>query len=1322
MAEADAALAASRIEALFGPPRAWSGAGRAASVWETPGYHLLWAEGGGDAAALRRLWDAYRGRRHYNAVLLAPSAEARRVLVAGPSEPLPLRDLPAGPVLRLLEAARGLGPNEAARLLAREFARAADAAAPGVHARDLLTPHFVAQRLLPHYGGDLAAAIGGVADAGRVEWRALFGGLGYAIEERPHGWLLRAGEEPVAVVRPFGDPERFGRLDERGVLPAGELIAACGRENVRWGVLAAAGRYRLFRRDPAAGAATARWIEADTDQLEDRRYLGLFAPAALREGGWLDGWIADSRRWGERLRAGLEERLARVALPALARGLGAHLEARGWDLGDRERLREIEEAALTLVFRFMFLLHTESRGYLPVRSEAYRPHGAAQLAGDARGLGGAADPRSTRLQDRLRTLTRMIRHGDRAVGVPAYNGSLFAADGFPGAALLEDAAIADDRLAPALAAVAFEDDRPDAPGIDFADLDVGHLGAVYEALLGLRLARAPEDLLYDPKRDVYRPPRAGEEANLSRAELYWQGEAGGRKAGGVFYTRREFVRHLLRHSLVPALEEHLDRVARTAERDPAAAARDLFDFTVIDPAMGSAHFLTEALDATADRMARFLADVPGGLPAVRELLGELREAGAGDGAADDGDLLRRLVLKRCIHGVDLSPMAVEVANVTLWLASFVPGLALSWLGSNLKRGDALIGVADPAVVGASDSPLLTGQPVREAMARAAALQRELAAVPDRTPEEVRRSEELAAGLREATSGLRDAFDLWAAAPLGLGGARADLELHADAIAAGRAEGATAERIAEARRVADSFRFFHWPLEFPHVFDRDRPGFDVVVGNPPWEEVTVEELAFYALRDPGLRGIVDLREQQARIAELDIADSDLRREYDTKKDELNLKRRFFGVDGGYKFQGTGDPDLYKLFCERYTHLTSTGGRLGVVLPNAMFVNDGSRRLRQWLFEDSTVERLDVLRNAKQWAFPIHAQFSIALLAAQTGVKPPTGYVLNTTGPSTSVADFERRVDTPVAIPSTLLSSRWEVPSLQSNEHAGILDKVRAGVPFMDITGAENFQIGRGGARSSRLFPVSEVHETNERRLFRHASGVGVWKGRSFHAYDPHGRDPAGYADWEKEFLPWANERRRRSRTLSTIYTTDELDDPSTHPANQARIAYRDVTNAIDYDTVIACLVPPKTPLTNSAPYIVFSGFTPLRQAAVLGVLNSTPFDWQARRYVKLHLSFYILNMLCFPRWEDADWRRIGGLAARLSCADGRFEAFAEEAGVECGPLGEEEREAMRAEIDALTARGYGLGADELRFVFGDFTEQAATPRYRERVMAAFEGLA
>ena len=112
---------------------------------------------------------------------------------------------------------------------------------------------------------------------------------------------------------------------------------------------------------------------------------------------------------------------------------------------------------------------------------------------------------------------------------------------------------------------------------------------------------------------------------------------------------------------------------------------------------------------------------------------------------------------------------------------------------------------------------------------------------------------------------------------------------------------------------------------------------------------------------------------------------------------------------------------------------------------------------------------------------------------------------------------------------------------------------------------------------------------------------------------------------------------------------------------------------------------------------------------------------ARRYVETTLNYFILNSLTFPPLEDTPWEQIGSLAARLSCVDDRFVKFAAEAGVECGPLTDAERDDMRAEIDALVARAYGLTADELGFVFTDFTEKAVSAVYRERILDKFESL-
>ena len=771
---------------------------------------------------------------------------------------------------------------------------------------------------------------------------------------------------------------------------------------------------------------------------------------------------------------------------------------------------------------------------------------------------------------------------------------------------------------------------------------------------------------------------------------------------------------------MPALDDHLAEVKKVAQQDPTEATRRLFDFTVVDPAMGSAHFLTAALDMIADRIKLFLAEV-GGLPAIAQLLSELsQDSGPIAQQPEDGDLLRRLILKRCIYGVDLSPMAVEVANVTLWLASFVPGLALSYLGSNLKCGDALIGVSAPAVVGASDSPMFTGQTVRNAMEQAAKLQREQASVLDRTPEEVKRSEELGARREEATAGLRVAFDLWTAEPLGLGGARHTLELHADAIVERREPTEVRQVIAGATGIASQYRFFHWPLEFPNVFHRERPGFDVVVGNPPWNEITVEELAFYALREPGLRGWSNLADRRRRIAELDVENPGWRGELEVQQEQMATLRRFFWQSGEYHLWSVGDRDLYQLFCERYDHLVRQEGRLGVVLPRTAFLAEGAKRFRQWLFAHNTLRRLDLLLNNRGWAFTIHPQYTIALLTGQRHT-PTSQASFQVTGPSASLDEFQASAQGDgITIPTSSLGSACVVPLMPSQKHADVLAKLRRGMQFDALQNPEMQKNSKGRAAASHAIPYRELDETQQRALFSHSQGIPVWKGRSFNQYAPHGNEPAGYAKWDDVFA-FAQQKRMRSPVFKRMFSVQYLANPSTHPIQHARVAFRNIGRATDSRTSIACLIPPRIPLTNAAPYLVFSNWPSTGRSFVLGVLNSIPFDWFVRRYIETTFNFYILNMLCFPPLDNTPRQRIGELAARLSCTDNRFAEFAAEVGVECGVLTEAQRNDMRAEIDALVARAYGLTIDELRFMFTDFTENAVSPAYRRQVLEKFEGL-
>ena len=1332
---------------------------------ETPEIECVWLVGQIEVGLtrsvnerrLRALWRARHGNRATPLLLVTATIDGTRTLgPRGADEPIHAVSLES--LVRALEEAKGKSRREAAAYLADTLERKDRTGIPGVVVRGLLTRHVLTRRLRRYRPDDWRRL---EEAAGKVkvdrDWRENLVALGYRAEElKDRSYLLRHEDRPIAVVLPLPDAAAFSRTTPEGALPEGLLVADCRREGVDWGLLAARGRFRLFPAQTAVGAATGRYLEIDiTDtQPDDWAYIGLLAPESLEPGGLLQQLVEESVSLGNDLRDTVEKQIREAVLPAVARGLGDYVAGppHREHLASPSVRKLIEDASLLLMFRILFFLHLESRGFLPRASAAYGPHSATQLLADARAQALGFDEKATTLWDRFTTLANAMRTSNTAWGLPAYNGDLFAADALVGAELLEEAMLTDAAFGLALAALAFDPEGEEGAALDYGDLEIAHLGRIYEGLLSLRLSLADEPLVYDAAVERWVPAPKGAEHEIESGQLFYQTESGGRKSAGVYYTPQVIVRHLVDHAVLPALEAHLERVAELAARNVKDAAAKLLDFRVLDPAMGSAHFLADALDRIAERIGTFLAEHP--LKPIISMLDELRAEAKWEGRIEDGDLFRRLVLKRCIYGVDLSDMAVEVAKVSLWLASFVPGLSLAYLGHNLRQGDSLVGVADPAVLG-DLGPFFAEYeqaPIPTALSRARDVATRIAETPDRTPDEVVASRKVEEELNEATDGLVKVFDSWCSEPFGAKGARDWLAGAADKVLEGKPAKLEEKFLHPAYEVARERSFFHWPAEFPEVFMREeasfpvsltedaerlfpaslgggqvglhevsvgRPGFDVVIGNPPWEELTVEELAFYALHDPGLRGIKAEAERRRRIDELNRRYPYLKAEFERRQRQLEEKRRFFGPQGGYVIQGAGDTDTYKLFCERYRSLTRTGGWLGVVLPRSAFLADGSRGFRRWLFRGAEVRRIDIILNNRSWAFPIHPQYTLALLVGER-VPPAADSEIRLAGPSASQQEFETnaggdgvgvRLEELAGWTQLHDGPGFEVPLLPSADAVTVFDKMRRGPRFSE-----------GYAGTWSAFPVRELDETNDRTSFRHKEGVPVWKGRCFDRYDPHGADPAGFARKAETLKKLQSKRTSTRSAFKGRFPDAVLRDKKTHPFFSARVAFRDVSRATDSRTVRACLVPPETFLTNTAPYLVFDQGGEREQAFVLGVMDSLPFDWQARRYVETHMNFYVLAMLTFPPADAADVEAIAERAARLSCVDKRFAVFAEACGVGCGPLEPEERERVQAEVDALVAHAYGLNEEDLEVVFADFTEAAVTPVHRGLVRGAFKEFA
>ncbi len=957
-------------------------------------------------------------------------------------------------------------------------------------------------------------------------------------------------------------------------------------------------------------------------------------------------------------------------LPVLGRELGRWARASGRDVADDGVRGELEAAALTWVFRALFLLYAESAGHLPMSNHTYAGRSFTRIAQRAAEEQDVADRNAKTLWRDVGALVEAMRTGQSAWGVPAYNGALFAPDGFDGAEILEAASIPDAALAPALVALARDPDDPDM-GVDFSGLEIGHLGHIYEGLLSLRLSVADRDFRYDAGSDRY-VPASGEEVEIARGDLLWLTNEGGRKGGGVYYTRTELVRHLVREAVRPAFERHLAEVRELASADPKAAAHRLFEFFVLDPACGSAHFLVEVVEELADQIATLLGELA--LPAVREELDALRAAaGSTFGAGiEDTALLKRLVLKRCVYGVDLSRMGAEIAKVSLWLGSFVPGLSLAYLDHNVRVGNSLIGVARPE----SMTPPGTehGQVValRRRAVRGGRRRRRGSRPParDRGPQPRRGRGQ---PLRRRRAPRQRGRGGTSARPVGRAAARPR-----GARVMRRSRRAT--RSSREERRASASRRPSSPAATAPCTGRSRSPRSSPESGPG-------SMSWLGIR----RGRRSSSRSSRSMRSIGPACAPCPRHSERPKwQPSRLTGRSFPSAWRRRASGSrscatiwarpvatreaaGDPDVYKFFCQRYRELLRSGGRLGVVLPRSVFLTKGSAAFRSWLFDQAVPTRIDFLLNNRLWAFDTHPQYTVALLAAERR-SPKSDDVLEVAGVARSAAEFIAQSAAPgLRLRRAALGPELEIPLLRSQAEADLLGKLRTGSPF-----------SYGGGRW-RCFPVAEFHETADAHLWEGATaGRPLWKGESFDQFDPK-REEARVCPESEEALAKARKPRPGAKSL----LADEVPLAVRRQAVEralltARVAFRDVSRATDSRTVRACLVPPEHFLVNSAPYLAFIDEDACAEAACLALMNSLVFDWQARRFVETHVNFFVLEGLRLPDLDDDTFAALAATAGWLSCPDDRFADFAAATDVEVEHLDDEERARLRAEIDGWSA--------------------------------------
>lgn len=1001
--------------------------------------------------------------------------------------------------------------------------------------------------------------------------------LGYeAILTNPVGIapyvVLRTKGHDIAVllVTPWGeDPDRVWRDGIK-----------CGiAHDVRWCLCVNGPAVRVF---DGRRAYSRRFVEFDlTTVFDDETSAAVFC-ALLRAPSMRpsDGTPALDRavELSERHRASVRNSLKAGVHEALIE-LGSAFLARG---RERAALSAIDES-LTVIYRVLFLLFAEARGLVP------RWHPTYQHSYTLESLRSAVEATGTShgLWEALQAIARLAHRGCRAgsLRVPPFNGRLFS----PAEAPLADTLRLDDgAVKRALLALTTRQTRDHRDRIAYADLGVEQLGAVYEHVLDYVVTGS---------------------STPGRLELR---RGGFRKATGTFYTPRSLTEYLVRRTLAPLVD--------------AATPETILTLRILDPSMGSGAFLVAACRYMAQAYEHALVRAQGLTPA--------------DISAADRTAFRRLIAQRCLYGVDLNPMAVQLARLSLWLATLAGDRPLTFLDHHLRCGDSLIGasLADihrqpPAERGRrrpAPLPLFPVNDLESELQAVVAPRLALAEDGDDTLEQVKHKERTLAGLTGDGAPLarwKLAADLWCAAWfVESSNGRVCVSLIQEALS-GRSILPTQisqPLFNEARATASARRFFHWTLEFPEVFfdttgrPLAEPGFDVILGNPPWEMLRAD--------------------RQAHGAGVSHTAVDL--------------VRFARHSGVYALQGTGHSNLYQLFVERALSLVRRHGRLGLIVPAGLGSDQGSAALRRELLDRTAIDTFAVCDN-RDAIFPIHrsVKFTLmtstkgghtSLLPLRTGIRTPAMLDdLPDTGTDASAVPVPRSVLTRVT------GDLAAIPEIRSGSDLELLARISfAHLPLGDPQG--------WSARFGR-----ELNATDDRPFFcSGGSGLPIVEGKHLQPFKVDLRHP--------QF---------------TILHTDATRILPSAPFDSPRLGYRDVASATNRLTLIAAIVPARAVSTHT----VFCLKTPLDLTAqhfLCAIFNSFIANYLVRMRVSTHVTTAVIEQLPAPK------------PARADPAFGELAALAQQ-------LSADDRPDLRARHQALAAALYGLDVAAFSHVLEGF---------------------
>ena len=1133
---------------------------------------------------------------------------------------------------------------------------------------------------------------------------------------------------PVIIAPPNKSLDDKIRFSTGKTLSATQMMQSFlnASEYYTWAIVTNGANWRLLRDNPALSRPC--YLDIDLDLLmqeeDSTAFDGLFwhllhftrASRKDSENGdtcvW-EKWRQDLEEHGARARDGLREGVENAICQlgtGFLQGTGNGNEALRNALQDGSfTTQAFYQELMRTVYRLIFLAVLEGRNILHEHNTRLRDQAELYRRGYSvsrlikRALRDDADSRHDDLWQAQQIVFRALAKdsGEPALALPALGG-LFDTHQ---CTTLDACRLPNRAFLAALRSLCWTNTEGKRTQVDYAHIGAEELGSVYESLLELTPRISTEQRIFYFMGGMTDPEQADKKQ---------KGNA--RKLTGSYYTPTCLVEQVLKTTLAPLLDECC--------KNPAYAQQKLLALRVIDPACGSGHFLLGAARRIAERLAEAYN---------RRYEGLASEEGFRRAMHD--------VIRHCIYGVDINPMAIELVRMNLWLEGYQPGKALSFLDAHLRCGNSLLGLfsADALQypIPADAYKRLPGDDAEVCKELAAANRKQTKArevsaaipylpykpqsfqttsdMPEDLPSQVQAIAEAWQGEQEELLHSTDAVlaDLWVGAFLVSKTCVTSVPTtsHLDDLQHGVVDMENPAIIA-AQQACRQANVFHWHLAFPEVFDKG--GFDCVLGNPPWERTKVQEKEWFANRCEVIANAKNVTERKILIDALEhgvlpkinpITQKTIFLQYQQAQRLAGASSIFFHIAGNaggrYPLSGVGDVNLYALFSETNSKLKAENGRAGFIVPTGVATDAATSAFFGNLVENKGLSSIFDFENKE--LFPaVHKSYKISLITLAPSESISVACYM--TNPK-QLEDQRRIAKLKVEDFAGINPNTETCPLFRCEADAKLTIKMykKASILISEKTGENPWGV--------KFWTM--MHMSNDCHCFldqkqRDGDVLPLYEAKLMQQYDHRfntfindelrNLTENEHANKHCEIMPryWV----RRSDVLTKI--PKEL---KTIP--QWFMGFRNITNATNERTFIVSFLP-IAGVADTCPLCSFSTDN-LRSTCFIANANSIILDYIARQKVGgIHMSYNYLKQLPFihpDEYSGSDIAYISSRVLELSYTSYSMRPLAEALGYtgEPFPWDEDRRAQLKAELDAYYAKLYGLTREELAYILDPTTK-------------------